>query len=122
MRLGHLAVVLAATLTLGACAPGALKFSPAGTQYPARGTAEQVQVFKLGQTPNRPFVKVGEITGEFQHKKFSVPTLEDATPELKQKAWEAGGDAVVVRRAEIIGTPNPDKPLHLTADVIRWQP
>jgi hypothetical protein len=122
MRQISLAVMLAAGLALGACAPAPLKFTPEGAQYAARGTAEQVQVFKLGQTPGRPFVKVGVIAGEFQHKKFTVPTLEDASPELKQKAWQAGGDAVVVRQAEIIGTPNPDKPLHITADVIRWQP
>ena len=122
MRQIGIAVVFAAGLILGACAPTALKFTPAGGTYPTRNTAEQVQVFNVANAPTRPFVKVGEISGGYQHKKFTVPKIEDALPELKQKAWEGGGDAIVVREAQIIGTPNPDKPLHIKADVIRWQP
>jgi len=122
MRQIGITVVLAASLILGACAPTGLKVTPEGGPYPARGTAEQIQVFSIANAPTRPFVKVGELAGEFQHKKFTVPKLEDALPDMKQKAWEAGGDALVVREAQIIGTPNPDKPLHIKADVIRWQP
>lgn len=122
MRQIGIAVVLAGSLTLGACATTGVKFTPAGGTYPARGTAEQIQMFTAANAPTRPFVKVGEISGEYQHKKFTVPKIEDALPEMKQKAWEGGGDAIVVREAQIIGTPNPDKPLHIKADVIRWQP
>jgi hypothetical protein len=91
MRQIGIAVVFAAGLTLGACAPTALKFTPAGGTYPTRNTAEQVQVFNVANAPTRPFVKVGEISGGYQHKKFTVPKIEDALPELKQKAWEGGG-------------------------------
>lgn len=100
-----------------------MQFVADDREYPTRSDPEQIEVIHPSEAPlGRPFVRVGVITWEYTHLRFTPPRLDDALPALRQKASEVGGDALVVRQAQMMGRPDPGKILHLRVDVIRWRP
>lgn len=103
-------------VVLAGCASGP-KYV-AERMYPPRGTAADVQVFDRREPPE-PYERLGQLTWDYQWSKFTPPRLVEILPELKQKAWEAGGDALVIRRLE--EPQNPDGVLRVGADVVRWR-
>ena len=118
MRVALSAIVLTG-LMLTACS-SALRFVAEGGPYPRRGTVEQVQVIE--SEPGRAYDRVGRIEWDYTDTHFQGPRLRDALPALKQKAWDVGGDALVIREASQRGRQAPDQPLRVRADVIRWRP
>lgn len=108
---------LVGVAVLGGCAAG-MQYVQVGPTYPPRGTAAQVQVFDRTEPP-APYERLGEIRWDYRRRKFTPPRLVEILPELKQKAWEAGGDALVVRQLE--EPVDPEGPLKLTADVVRFR-
>jgi hypothetical protein len=110
-----LLIVLSA-LWLAGCAAG-LQYTSEKT-YPPRGTAADVKIIEKGEPPE-PYERIGQITWEYQRRKFTPPQLEEIADQLKQKAWEAGGDAIVVRKLE--EPTNPEGTLRVAADVVRFR-
>jgi hypothetical protein len=110
--------LLCVGLLLGGCASG-LEYKSLGPSYPPRGTAEGIQVFDRVEPP-APYDRIGTISGEHQRRKFMPPRLIEILPEMKQKAYEAGGDALVVRKLEEPPT-DPDGVLKVEADVVRFK-
>jgi hypothetical protein len=86
--------------------------------YPPRGTAAGIQVFDRREPPE-PYDRLGQLSWDYQRSKFTPPRLVEILPELKQKAWEAGGDALVIRNLE--EPMNPDGVLRVQADVVRFR-
>jgi hypothetical protein len=115
MRHRGVLVVLIA-LWLAGCAAG-LQYASEKT-YPPRGTAAGIQVFE-GREPPEPYERLGQITWDYSRSKFTPPRLTEVLGELKQKAWEAGGDALVIRKLE--EPTNPEGVLRLAADVVRFR-
>jgi hypothetical protein len=113
-RHGVLAVLVA--LWLSGCAAG-LQYT-AEKSYPPRGTAADVKVFEKAEPPE-PYERIGQITWDYSRSKFTPPRLTEVLGELKQKAWEAGGDALVIRKLE--EPTNPEGVLRLAADVVRFR-
>ena len=120
MRRARRFVLLLVGFSLAACAAGSMQFRAEGGPYPRRATVDQIQVFEA--EPGRAYDRVGQITWDYTHSKFAAPELAEILPALKQKAWESGGDALIIRRASFTGQPAPNGPLHVVADVIRWRP
>ena len=121
MRPIALSALLLTGLTLTACATGGgLKFDAEAGTYAQRGAAAQIQVFDA-EPGGRAFIRVGRISWDYTSGTVEV-RLVDLLPQLKQKAWEVGGDAFVVRQAGYVGTPSAGKAFVVRADVIRWQP
>jgi hypothetical protein len=102
---------------LGGCAAG-MQYQQIGPTYLPRGTAGEVKIFEKGEPPE-PYDRIGQITWDYRRSKFTPPQLEEIEGELRQKAYEVGGDAVVVRKLE--EPKDPEAPLKLTADVVRFK-
>jgi hypothetical protein len=109
---------LLAGLLLGGCA-GGLQYKSLGPSHPPRGTPEQIQVFDRVEPPT-PYDRIGQLSGEHQRRKFTPPRLIEILPEMKKKAWEVGGDALVVRKLEEPPV-DPDGTLRVEADVVRFR-
>jgi hypothetical protein len=111
-------VLLLGLTVLAGCAAG-MQYRQTGPSYPPRGSADQIEVYDRTPPP-RPYEQIGEITYDYQRRKFQPPTLAEILPELRQKAWEVGGDALVVRKNE--EPKDPEGTLRVVADVVRWKP
>ena len=86
--------------------------------YPPRGTPADVQVFDRREPPE-PYERLGQLTWDYRRSKFTPPRLTEVLPELRQKAWEAGGDALVIRRLE--ESLDHEGVLRVSADVVRFR-
>jgi hypothetical protein len=113
-RYGVLAVLGA--LWLAGCAAG-LQYTSEKT-YPPRGTAAEVKIFEKVEPPE-PYERIGKISWDYQRRKFEPPRLKEIEGEIKQKAWEAGGDAVIVRTLD--EPREAEGVLRLSADVVRFR-
>jgi hypothetical protein len=102
---------------LGGCAAG-MQYQQVGPTYAPRGSASEVKIFEKGEPPE-PYDRVGQITWDYQRSKFTPPQLQEIEGQLRQKAYEVGGDAVVVRKLE--EPRNPEGTLKLVADVVRFK-
>jgi hypothetical protein len=102
---------------LGGCAAG-MQYQQVGPTFPPRGTAADVKIIEKGE-PSEPYDRVGQITWDYRRSKFTPPKLQEIEGELRKKAYEVGGDAVVVRKLE--EPRDPEAPLKLTADVVRFK-
>ena len=114
------AVLLAIGVALLAGCAAGLRYEQVGPTYPPRGSTSDVQIIERGE-PSRPYERLGQITWDYERNKFDPPRLAEILPDLKQKTWEAGGDALIVRKLEEPPT-NPRGTLRLIADVVRWKP
>jgi hypothetical protein len=103
-------------ILLAGCAAG-LQYV-AEKSYPPRGTADAVQIFNQKE-PAEAYERLGTITWDYSRQKFTAPTLEEIQADLKQKTYEAGGDALIVRKLELPRTS--DGVLRLGADVVRFK-
>jgi hypothetical protein len=101
---------------VAACAAG-LQYTSEKT-YPPRGTAEGIQVFDRREPPEA-YERLGQITWDYQRTKFSPPNLQEIQSDLKQKVWEVGGDALIIRKLE--EPRDPEGVLRVGADVVRWK-
>jgi hypothetical protein len=102
---------------LGGCAAG-MQYQQVGPTYAPRGTVGEVKIFEKGEPPE-PYDRIGQITWDYRRSKFTAPQLQEIAGELRQKAYEVGGDAVVVRKLE--EPRDAEGPLKLTADVVRFK-
>jgi hypothetical protein len=110
--------LLCVGLLAGGCASG-IEYKSLGPSYPPRGTAEGIKIFDRVEPPE-PYDRIGTISGEYQRRKFTPPRLHEIQGEVKQKAYDAGGDAVIVRN--LVEPPyDPDGVLKLQADVVRFK-
>ncbi len=107
-------------LALAGCATRGMQFVADGGPYAQRTPAERIQVFE-SDPGGRAYVRVGRINWDYTSGTVEA-RLVDVLPRLKDKASQVGGDALIVRQAEYVGTPSAGKPLVVHADVIRWQP
>ena len=113
--------VIGLVLTGCAASSSGYKFTAEGGPYAQRTAADKIEVFDKGDPGGKPYVKVGRVDGDYTSNTV-VLQLVDVLPQLKQKASEGGGDAIIVRQAGYEGAPSPGKAFKVIADVIRWQP
>ena len=113
-----LLLLLVGLIALGGCAAG-LQYQQIGQTYPPRGSSDAVKIFDRAEPPE-PYDRVGQITWDYRRSKFTPPRLTEIEPQLRQKAYEAGGDALVVRKLEEPQT-DAEGTLKLTADVVRFK-
>jgi hypothetical protein len=102
---------------LTGCATG-LQYQALGPTYPPRGSASDVRLIEKGEPPE-PYERLGQLTWDYRRSKFEPPTLQEILPELKQKAWEVGGDALVIR--DLKEPRDSEGTLHVVSDVVRWK-
>ena len=103
---------------LTGCASG-LKYTQVGPKYPPRGSVNEIQLFDRRE-PGWAYERLGQITWDYQRSRFAPPTVAEILPELRQKAWEVGGDALIVR--QVREPRHPEDTLHVEADVVRRKP
>jgi hypothetical protein len=115
MTLRHLLAGLGILLLAG-CAAGPQYVVE--KSYPPRGTADAVQIL-LQKEPAEAYERLGTLTWDYSRNKFTAPTLEEIQADLKQKVYEAGGDALIVRKLELPKAS--DGVLRLGADVVRFK-
>ncbi len=113
--------VLFAAVTLNACASA--KFVSTGKLYPAKPKDCEIEVFS-SKLPDRDYEELGILEGEGSLGKDS---LTDVLPKMKEKACQAGGDAIILFSShksvdvsgldDIVGS---DDKLNVVATVVRW--
>ena len=58
-----------------------MRFVADDREYPMRSAPDQIQVIRPQDAPlGRPFIRIGAITWEYTHLRFTPPQLEDALP------------------------------------------
>ena len=103
---------------LGGCVAGGMQYQQIGQTYPHRGSASDVRIFEKTEPPEQ-YDRIGQIVWDYSRRKFDAPTLREILPDMKQKAWEVGGDALIIR--DLREPRDPEGTLHVVADVVRWK-
>jgi hypothetical protein len=112
-------VALSALLCLlSGCATTQSRISFLGEHYPPRATDAAVEVFRDG-VPDKPFNSIARLDVHLERTGFVTSRFEDALPELKKQARQAGADAVIEiqeMRSQILET----MVYHVTATGVRY--
>jgi putative heavy-metal-binding protein len=112
-------VALSALLCfVSGCATTQSRISFLGEHYPPRAADVAVEVFRDG-VPDRPFNRIARLDVHLEKTGFVTSRFEDALPELKKQARQAGADAVIEiqeTRSQILET----MVYHVTATGVRY--
>jgi hypothetical protein len=112
-------VALSALLCFSSgCATTQSRISFLGEHYPPRATDAAVEVFRDG-VPDKPFNRIARLDVHLEKTGFVTSRFEDALPELKKQARQAGADAVIEiqeMRSQILET----MVYHVTATGVRY--
>jgi hypothetical protein len=87
-------------------------------RYPPRAADATVEVFRSG-LPQMPFKRIARLDVHLEKTGFMTSRFEDALPELKKQARQAGADAVIEieeRRSQVLET----MVYHVTATRARY--
>jgi hypothetical protein len=87
-------------------------------RYPPRAADAPVEVFRSG-VPAAPFKRIARLDVHLERSRFMTSTFEEALPELKKQARQAGADAIIEieeRESQILET----MVLHVTATGARY--
>jgi hypothetical protein len=123
MPLGRGAYVALSALLcfVSGCATTQSRISFLGEHYPPRAADAAVEVFRDGGVPDKPFNRIARLDVHLEKTGFVKSGLEDALPELKKQARQAGADAVIEIqeiRSQILET----MVYHVTATGVRYVP
>jgi hypothetical protein len=102
------------------CATTQSRISFLGEHYPPRAADAAVEVFRDG-VPNKPFNRIARLDVHLEKTGFVRSSFENALPELKKQARQAGADAVIEIqeiRSQILET----MVYHVTATGVRYVP
>jgi uncharacterized protein YbjQ (UPF0145 family) len=113
-------VALCVLLCVSGCATTQSHISYLGERYPPRAAAAAVEVFRDG-VPNRAFNRIARLDVHLEKTGFVKSYFEEALPELKKQARQAGADAVIEieeKRSQILET----MVYHVTATGVRYLP
>jgi hypothetical protein len=86
--------------------------------YPPRAVDGSVDVFRSGLPPV-PFKRIARLDVHLEKSGFATSTFEQALPELKKQARQAGADAIIEideRHSQILET----MVYHVTATGVRY--
>ena len=111
-------LAIAVSLVLMACGTPLQYIPQSGASLPAsHGLPADIQVFS-GE-PGRAYEVLGFINWDYYQPGWRAPSITDILPQLQKKAWESGGDALIIRKTETgeMHTRN----LRVIAEVIRWR-
>jgi hypothetical protein len=92
-------------LTAG-CATTQSRHEFLAERYPPRAADSTVEVFRSG-LPQVPFKRIARLDVHLEKTGFMTSRFEDALPELKKQARQAGADAVIEieeRRSQVLET------------------
>jgi hypothetical protein len=104
-------------LTAG-CATTQSRYEFLAERYPPRAADATVEVFRSG-LPQVPFKRIARLDVHLEKTGFMTSRFEDALPELKKQARQAGADAVIEieeRRSQVLET----MVFHVTATGARY--
>ena len=111
-------IIAVAVLGLGACASSLGRHDFLAESYVGRPADAPVDVFVTG-APGRPFKRVARLDVHLEKTGWIPSSLQEALPELKKQARQAGCDAIVEideRRSQVLET----KVYHVTAIGVRY--
>jgi hypothetical protein len=100
------------------CATTQSRYEFLADHYEARAADAPVEVFRSG-LPQVPFKRIARLDVHLERSGFMKPTFEEALPELKKQARQAGADAIIEieeRPSQILET----MVLHVTATGARY--
>ena len=104
-------------LTAG-CATTQSRHEFLAERYPPRAADATVEVFRSG-LPEVPFKRIARLDVHLEKTGFMTSRFEDALPELRKQARQAGADAVIdieERRSQVLET----MVYHVTATGARY--
>jgi hypothetical protein len=113
-------VALCAFLSFSGCATTQSHISFLGEHYAPHTADAAVEVFRDG-VPSRAFNRIARLDVHLEKTGFVTSRFEDALPELKKQARQAGADAVIEieeKRSQILET----MVYHVTATGVRYLP
>jgi len=113
-------VALSALLCFNGCATTQSHISFLAEHYPPHAADAAVEVFRDG-VPSRSFNRIARLDVHLEKTGFVKSYFEEALPELKKQARQAGADAVIEiqeTRSQILET----MVYHLTATGVRYVP
>jgi hypothetical protein len=100
------------------CATTQSRYEFLADHYPPRAADASVEIFRSG-IPQVPFKRIARLDVHLEKSGFVKPTFEEALPELKKQARQAGADAIIEieeRPSQILET----MVLHVTATGVRY--
>jgi hypothetical protein len=102
----------------GGCATTQSRYEFLAERYPPRAADAAVAVFHVG-LPQAPFKRIARLDVHLEKTGFMTSRFEDALPELKNQARQAGADAIIEieeRRSQVLET----MVYHVTATGVRY--
>ncbi len=111
-------VALGAFLCFSGCATTQSRLSFLAEHYPPHAADAAVEIFRDG-VPNRAFSRIARLDVHLEKTGFVKSYFEEALPELKKQARQAGADAVIEiqeTRSQILET----MVYHVTATGVRY--
>ena len=102
----------------GGCATTQSRHEFLAERYPPRAADAAVEVFRSG-LPQVPFKRIARLDVHLEKTGFVTSRFEDALPELKTQARQAGADAIIEideRRSQVLET----MVYHVTATAVRY--
>jgi hypothetical protein len=100
------------------CATTQSRYEFLAERYPPRAADATVEVFRSG-LPQVPFKRIARLDVHLEKTGFMTSRFEDALPELKKQARQAGADAVIEieeRHSQVLET----MVFHVTATGARY--
>jgi hypothetical protein len=100
------------------CATTQSRYEFLADRYPPHAADAPVEVFRSG-IPQVPFKRIARLDVHLEKSGFVKPTFDEALPELKKQARQAGADAIIEieeRPSQILET----MVLHVTATGARY--
>lgn len=93
------------------------KFIKTGPSADAKSNDCYIEIFN-SKVPEREYYELGILEGEGI---FGLASVEQVLPKLKEKACQAGGDAIIIKTVQKYVDDSDDEKIHIIATVIKWR-
>lgn len=110
-------IVFTLGLLLTGCGTG-LQYTELSSETFERRT-EPSKIDLLFEEPDREYTRLGRINWDYYEPGTSAPDLNDVSPDLRKKASQEGGDALIIRQQQSSPGSN-TRVFRVTAEVIRY--
>jgi hypothetical protein len=111
------ALAIATSLWVTGCGTSLQYIDNSGKRHEPRGDPSRIKV--LYKEPTEKYELLDTINWDYYQPGFRRPAITDVLTELRQKAWQVGGDAIIVRGQEVASPQS--RNLLVLVDVIRFE-
>jgi hypothetical protein len=117
MSLFRYLLTLVVTILLAGCGTGLQYTELTNETYTQRKSPNEVDI--LFDEPDQEYERLGRINWDYYEAGMSPPDLNDVSPDLRKKASQEGGDALIIREQQASPGAN-SRVFRVIAEVIRY--